>query len=269
MTTILQNPSEPALIAAIEANLFEFYAAWGRWPRIEVHDDPDLLWGISGITFPLFNFAVRANFADGDVNQGIEAAIARCKSGGVPMLWWTGPATRPPNLGEKLLAHGFTHAAEAPGMAADLNALNYKSTLPGLVIKHVLDTETAQVWSHTLALGFDMPSFLEEAILDSFTVFGLEANLPLRHYLALLDGEPVATTSLALGAGVAGIYNVATVASARGRGIGRAITAAALYAARAEGYQAAILHSSDMGFNVYRRLGFKEYCKIHQYIWSP
>jgi len=35
------------------------------------------------------------------------------------------------------------------------------------------------------------------------------------------------------------------------------------------GYEIAILHSSEMGFNVYKKMGFKEYCTIEMYIWHP
>jgi predicted acetyltransferase len=66
---------------------------------------------------------------------------------------------------------------------------------------------------------------------------------------------------------VAGIYNVGTVPEARGKGIGAAMTLAPLLEARARGYRIAILHASDFGYNVYRRLGFQEYCKMHIFAW--
>jgi predicted acetyltransferase len=77
----------------------------------------------------------------------------------------------------------------------------------------------------------------------------------------------VATAALHLGAGVAGIYAVSTIPGARRQGFGAAITLAALRAARESGYQIAILHATQMGAGVYRRLGFEEYCTIGMYTW--
>lgn len=71
---------------------------------------------------------------------------------------------------------------------------------------------------------------------------------------------------MCLGAGVAGIYAVGTSEAARGKGIGTAITAVPLLDARAEGYHVATLQSSEMGFSVYERMGFREYCKLSRYL---
>jgi predicted acetyltransferase len=89
------------------------------------------------------------------------------------------------------------------------------------------------------------------------------------HYLARLDGEPVATTSLFPAAGVAGIHFVGTFPEARGRGIAAALAATALRDACDAGYRAATLQSSKMGFGVYQRLGFTQCCTYRRYMFTP
>lgn len=94
---------------------------------------------------------------------------------------------------------------------------------------------------------------------------GLEGNL--QHYLAYQDDIPVATASLGLAAGVAGIYNVATIPKAHRQGLGATVTAAALEdAARRSGYRAGTLQSSHVGFHMYWELGFRHLCDMEHYV---
>jgi GNAT superfamily N-acetyltransferase len=91
----------------------------------------------------------------------------------------------------------------------------------------------------------------------------------LRMYLGTIAEEPVATVSVFFGAGVAALEHVVTVPQARGRGVGGAITLMAAREAHEQGYRVGVLTSSPMGFNIYRRIGFREYCTFSTYEWSP
>jgi GNAT superfamily N-acetyltransferase len=154
-------------------------------------------------------------------------------------------------------------------MAVELKALNQDTRAPAaLIIEEVEDTKGLITYHTVLTKGFGMPDFVGEAFCDIFADMGLGKHLPWRLYIGRLRGEAVATSMLMLTGGVAGIYNVASLAEARGQGIGAAMTLAPLMDAREMGYRIGILQSSEMGLNVYRRLGFKEYCKVSQYIWA-
>jgi ribosomal protein S18 acetylase RimI-like enzyme len=55
---------------------------------------------------------------------------------------------------------------------------------------------------------------------------------------------------------------------AQGKGIGAAISLKPLLDARAEGYRYAVLFSTEMGFGVYERIGFRDTgVRVNRYLW--
>jgi len=68
---------------------------------------------------------------------------------------------------------------------------------------------------------------------------------------------------------VAGLYNVATLPESRGKGIGSSISYVPFIDAKERGYEISILHSTRMGYGVYKQLGFEEICKLIRYQWNP
>jgi ribosomal protein S18 acetylase RimI-like enzyme len=265
----LEDLSEPALVQAIETNSFELFTAFRSWPQAEVHDDPDMLWSITNIPFPLFNSVFRARLDPQNVDAVIEATLRRYGARNVPMLWWTGPTTRPRNLGAYLEAHGLINEEDSPGMAVDLQALNENMNRPlGLEVEMVSDAESLRKWSEVLIAAAPMPEFVAKPMFDLCASLGFGKTSPLRNYSGRLNGEVIATSSLFLDGGVAGIYNVTTLPKSRRQGIGTAMTLEPLCDARALGYRVGVLTSSQLGVGVYRKIGFREYCKIGQYSWT-
>ena len=96
---------------------------------------------------------------------------------------------------------------------------------------------------------------------------GLGLDLPLRYTLALADDRPVATSSLFLGAGVAGVQFVATLPEGRGQGIDTAMTMVPLRDAQEFRYCVGVLQSSNSGLGVCRRLGFRQQCSVGHRFW--
>ena len=167
MSEILKDFSESLAKTAIEANIFEHMLLFRYWDQAEIHDDPDMIWSITDIPFPRFNSILRAQISPDCIDATIEKAINRCRSKKVPMLWWTGPATRPADLDSYLMAHGFTQKGDQPGMAVDLFHLKEEPPVPpGLVIKEVLDRKTLQKWCDVFGAGFKIPGFARDAFFD-------------------------------------------------------------------------------------------------------
>lgn len=268
MSYILNDPVGPAIVEAIEANPADFFANLGQTPQANVYNGPDMMRMITGIPYPLCNTVFRARIPGEGLDERIEETLSHFKARQLPMLWWIGPTTSPADLGESLVVHGLMPAGSPPGMAADLEKLKDDlPTPPGLIIEKVRDTETLKRFGDILSTVFEFPAFVTEGYLDIFGGLGLGAEQPLQNYVGFLNGELVGASSLFMGAGVAGIYNVGTIPEARGKGIGAAMTLAPLLEARSRGYRIGILHASDLGYNVYRRLGFQEYCKMHIFAW--
>jgi GNAT superfamily N-acetyltransferase len=250
----------------IEENGAELLLALGRAIGAEERDDGRVSWTIGNCPIDYHNAVVRADLPPERADQEIEASLERMRTHGVPGSWHVRPSMRPSDLGERLLAHGFEYGDDDIGMAADLSELPEEVPTPeGFAVERVRGEGGLAAWVEALGSGFGEGPVEAEWVGEAYRGLGFGDEGPLRHYVGRLGGEPVATATLYLGVGVAGVYFVSTVEHARQRGIGAAITLAALREARGLGYRSGVLGSSEMGYSVYRQLGFQEHCRIELY----
>lgn len=259
-------PAERA--RAIEENEAEFLLALGRAGGGEERRDEHIHWIIGGSPIAYHNCVVRADLAPDQADAAIVASRELLRDKGVPGSWHVGPSMRPSDLGERLRAHGFEGGSE-PGMTAVLDAVPEVEPVAGLVVERVTTDAGLDAYESVLSLGFGEGPKEAGWVRAMYGRIGLGDDVPWRHYLGRLDGEPVATASLFLAAGVAGLYFASTAPDLRGRGIGTAITHATLLAAREMGFTTAVLGSSPMGHRMYLRLGFRDLCVVDVYEWSP
>lgn len=267
MEQVLTDLSGASLSHAIQANFFEFLATQRLWSGSNFHKERHIVWSLSEIPFQLFNFVLPVDFPEACLKNGIARTLSEYGEHRLPVNWRFAPELQPADLGNSLMEQGFALRGNEPGMAIDLQNLKRDFPLsPEVVVKRVGDLESLKVWSCITARGFSMPDFVIEPLWDWFAAVGLDEESPVQHYLGWVNGEPVATSTVCYGAGVAGIYRVATLPQARGRGIGAVVTLAPLDEARAKGFRVATLYASPMGVNIYRRMGFKEYCRIVSYL---
>jgi GNAT superfamily N-acetyltransferase len=158
-------------------------------------------------------------------------------------------------------------------MAVDLHALAPEVTTPaGLTVEEIGAGPELSEWTRVVSAshvgsggGRDVATY-ERLLLDAHTALAAAPGRPARHYLARLDGRPVGAAASLVAAGVVGLYWIGTLEDARGQGVGTAVTRAPLLAAREEGYRVGILHASPLGFPVYRRMGFHQYCTYDRWV---
>lgn len=266
----LQDVSEQSLIRAIEENVQEFLLELGRLGGGEERDEPGIQWIIGGSPIDYHNCVVRANLVQGQIDETVETLKQQLQAHQVPGTWHIGPSTRPLNLGKLLMERGFTYGGDEPGMAADLLALNRELPMPAdFVVERVSNEQELQIWTRILGMGFGAGEIEANWVGEMYHKAGFDEQGAWHHFLGLWRGEPVATTTLFLGAGVAGIYFVFTLPQARRQGIGAAVTLAALQDAQKRGYRIGVLGASQMGYPVYQRLGFQQYCTMSLYEWKP
>ena len=224
----------------------------------------------TGIPFFLLNAVWNSHVPSEVVVKKIKENITFFEKRQVPFLWIIGPSSSPKNMGELLIKNGFI-VEKQPGMAHNLKNLGGEREILNKVdIVKVENAETLKIWNDVVLTGFEMPKeLLSDFFNKAFSFMLLNDTPSASAFLAYYNGNPVATSVVCYEAGVAGIYNVTTLEEARGKGIGTAVTLAPLYEAKKLGYEIAVLNSSDMALNIYKQMGFKEYCTIEWFIWQP
>ena len=266
---ILQVSTASEIVKAIEANFLAYGTTqFARWARIEVYDEPHLLWFKCDVPSPMFNVVQRARLSPANVDHIIAEQQARYAERNLPILWWTSPSSTPLEISNHLTSAGFVPSGELTGMAIDLQDLAIPRQPENLIIEPTAEPSSLVTFAHTLGQGFQVQRAIMEPMIDQALAMDHGTSGPLINYVGTLNGLAVATSSLYLGSGVAGIYNVSTLPAVRHRGIGTAVTMAPLLEAQARGYRFAILHASAMAYPMYQELGFKTYCYFHQYLWS-
>ena len=246
-------------VSIVEAGLAECFLTFSALPDAVVDHRDDLLAVRSGLPLNFFNGIARTSFA-ADAGARVRETVAWFRECGTPFRWWLTPSVRPAGLIDILAANGLRHRYYATGMVADLSRGVPMRVVPGLEIVHVTDQSTLATWVDVFTRGFSIPDVARPLWLDAYSRLDT-----WHHFLGLLDGTPVATTSLCLGGEIGGIFHVVTLPDARGRGVGAAVTAAALRLAASAGCRYAALQSSEMAVSVYGSIGFEVCCDLELY----
>jgi len=268
MEHIQTDVSDEELITAIRANMSDLFRHMGRSMPENFFENEKFARWYTPVQHPWFNGVVSSGPFEEMDDAFIRGTIQFFRDNQIrTFTWWMEPPLRPSDLEPVLSKHGFGFDNGTPGMAVDLQALNEPiETVDGLEIHVVENEKTLRAWTNVFINGYGLPSAWESATFELWKQMGFD--LPLRNYIGYLNGKPVSTSTLFNGGGAAGIWSVSTLREARGRGIGAALTLKPLQDARAMGYRIGVLQSSEMGFNIYKKLGFRHLCQIENFYLS-
>lgn len=259
MGDVLTDPAPQALAAAVHNNLFALFELLSRSRLAERFDSPQFLRWHTRVQHPWFNGVLLRAAPSVDAEAVVAEMVAYFRARHVGhFTLWCAAGIEPDRWQPVLEAHGVRRDNHTPGMTKVLTSLETRAEPPGLTIAQVTDDKTLHQWVQVLLAGFGADATAETSLFELMASLGDDPSM--RHYLGYLDGRPIATSTILLAAGVAGIYFVATAPEARGRGIGTAMTLRPLGEARDSGYRIGILQASGMGLPMYRRLGFQQCC---------
>lgn len=268
--SVIEDLSAPQLLAALEENMVEFWAIYGRAVGCEIYEGDDLVRVMTGIPEALFNGVYRPRLDPSQVEQALSRTRRALERWKVPLLWWLGPDCRPADLGEHLQRSGAGHVGVTPGMAIDLIDLAEDlRVVESFICKIVDQPQEIDAWAEIAAKGNGFSTRAQQALIEVDHKVGFFADGCYRRYLGYDQGKPIASSAMVLHSGVAGIYAVATLPEARRKGIGDAMTRIPLLAARQQGYRIGTLQASSMGRPVYQRMGFHDVCAFNLYFMQP
>jgi len=241
-------------------NLEAWCAAQADVPGVEVHRDPDITWMLSnGATWS--NSGTSLRFEPKTARKRLHQIYKQFAKHGRGIGFWVDDEATPADLTNYLKDLSLRCKKRFPGMWCDLAKLPAIQAPAGIRI--------IQTPHYSLYLRHPHPYFgpITTAIRrhELNRLAHLAAQWPKQFFgfVALAAGNrPVGACSMFLDGSVAGFYDVGVLKEERNHGIGGAMMASALRFARQRGATQAVLLASGMGYEMYRRVGFREVCKI-------
>jgi len=264
MGFILKDPTNVEIIKAIENNRFEFYKnSYKAYGVLEENNTPDFICYFTGNKSAILNGTIYTEI-NKIIEDKIDEMIAFFEERNTPFIWHAGSKAIPDSVRDLLIKRDFQVQSQ-PGMAINLNKIpDINNIIPNFEIVKIRNSEHVKFAAEVFCTAND----LSIDIVIDFLEMGLK-SLESDNYLGVLNGKAVSTSGVAYASGVAGIYFVSTLEEARRRGIGSITSFRPLFDAKTKGYHWAILHSSEMGFEMYKKMGFEHYSDINQCIWIP
>ncbi|MFO1306011.1 MAG: GNAT family N-acetyltransferase [Burkholderiales bacterium] len=168
-----------------------------------------------------------------------------------------------------LLDAGFADIGSMPAMAVDIDRLSATAMPEGYTFRRAGPDASGDAWAEALAVGYHMPPSLGRRFAPSCMDVDMGSDAAIQFFSIERDGAVVATSTLFLADGLAGIYCVATREEHRKRGLGAHVTAEPLRIARRLGYRVGVLQSSSAGHPVYLGLGFADVATIPMFARMP
>ncbi len=207
----------------------------------------------SGLPFAPLNPAFVVRDPDDPVAALRWSAATRLERG-APSTGVDLPDGRLPAVESALGALGYVQHVQRPGMSVAVADIAQPPAPADLRIRTI---ESAADWAGYVDVQVGAFGMAREIASEfpPYSVVGTDPRMAM--LVGAVDGQVVCAAAVFVTGVDAGIFAVGTLAEWRGRGFGAAITAAAVRTGAAAGGKVAHLQSTEDGYPVYRRLGFR------------
>lgn len=169
-------------------------------------------------------------------------------------VWFINPASYENDL-ESL---GFKLIEEAPAMYFDLEKKLPDLVTQDLKIQELDRADDLKLWINPIKEAYEAPQ--ED---DSFRKLNFDilqkGSTQFKHFIAIHENEVVGAGTLFCTNESVMLHHLATKKAYLRRGIGTALTIFMMNRAKKLGFKHCFLDSSEDGFNMYKKLGFKIY----------
>jgi GNAT superfamily N-acetyltransferase len=241
--------TDPRLIEAADKNFIGSYRKLVEHsPGGEAREFRGVFAFLTGLPIGMFNGCIVARPA---APEDVTAALGWVAERDVPYRLWIHEELIE-GLAHNMREQGMEQAAwHMPEMVLE-QPPELPARAPGVTVRSVSDGRSLDAFRQVSIEDGTSEYVARRLFSDAFA-----ADQDVGLVVASLDGRAVGTSLAIRTGGVAGVYAVGTVADARRRGVGTAATWAAVAAGRAWGCGTVVLQASDMGFPIYRAMGFR------------
>jgi GNAT superfamily N-acetyltransferase len=157
---------------------------------------------------------------------------------------------------------GLRAISHPPGMIAPA-LLPPVSKLPAIDLQPVAAGPTQKAFTDITSISFEIPFAVAQAVYAQDTAWQGD----YRGFVGLAQGRPVSIVAIVPTGDVLGVYSLATHPAWRRQGYGEAtIRAAVAEMQRRTGIERIALQSTEAGYALYRRMGFRDATRFSVYL---
>ena len=245
------------IVSAIESNLHHFYEYAAASASLELVKEDNYSW-VRNRNSAWPNWIFRLNRELLDKEEFIRLLTDRIKNKEIPPFLVTLEPDNPELFYTLAGKYGMKQINRWTGMA--ISPKDYRPLAELNQDQKVVEVNNIDVindWIHVVNNSLFNSTTLETEIIEKLYRKG-----PLRLFLGYENMYPVSTALSFQTDSTAGLYMIATMERYRGKGWGTILTRFAMEKCFQNNSRLIILHASAMGEPIYRKIGFKEYCKF-------